>query len=594
MILGTADYIAPEQVGEARNADHRADMYSLGCTLYFLLSGQPPFPHLSTLEKLLAHQQQEPERLERLRRDLPAGLAEVVARMMARDPTQRYQSMTEVIAVLRPFTNATLVRLETGDDTAMIRRQVLAEMRSEEPSRTTLLPRPPRSRRFLWAALLLFAVVAAAGVVFKLQGKNGSIVVEVMEPDVEVLVDGGKITVGSKKAGPIVLEAGEHEVIVKRGDETLFTRTFRLEKGGQKIIEASWKPKLADPFAATSAGVFDKLDPAKIPEKERFDWQPKELVAVLGEYKEEGKSTGVFSHVALSPDGKRLLTASAAPNQPVQLWDVLTGKELRRWTLPANAGASGVAYSPAGDSILVTGSHIHARVWDVETGKERIKFDPEQQAAQQVIFGGVYLPDGGRVVMIHRDRHAGPCTPRLWDTKMGKELKAFVGHSRYVYAVACSPDGRLLLSGGLDQSLRLWNVETAKQLWLFEEKGKEAAIGCLAFSLKGNLAASGGSSGAPPRLWEVTGQDLKERFVLSGPAADRTMAALAFSPDGRILAGGTDDGRLFLWDCATGKKLREWQWRGAISSLAWAPDGWHIATANSNGTGYILRLSPPR
>ncbi len=270
MILGTADYIAPEQVGEARTADHRADIYSLGCTLYYLLSGQPPFPHLSTLEKLLAHQQQEPERLERLRRDLPAGLAEVVARMMTRDPAQRYQSMTEVIAVLRPFTNATLVRQETGDDTAMVRRQVLAEMRSEEPSRTALLPQPAHSRRLLWAALLLFAFVAAAGVVFKLQGKNGSVVVEVMEPDVEVLVDGGKITVGSKKAGPIVLEAGEHEVIVKRGDETLFTQSFRLEKGGLKIIEASWKPKLADPFAATSGGVLDKLDPAKIPKKERF------------------------------------------------------------------------------------------------------------------------------------------------------------------------------------------------------------------------------------------------------------------------------------------------------------------------------------
>ena len=102
-VLGTADYIAPEQADDAHRADIRADIYSLGCTLYFLLAGQPPFPGGTLIEKLSAHSRRSPEPLDTIRTDLPHGLEPVLDRMMAKDPAHRYQTPAEVARALAPF-----------------------------------------------------------------------------------------------------------------------------------------------------------------------------------------------------------------------------------------------------------------------------------------------------------------------------------------------------------------------------------------------------------------------------------------------------------------------------------------------------------
>jgi serine/threonine protein kinase len=100
MMMGTPDYMAPEQARDAANVDVRADIYSLGCTLYFLLTGRPPFDGGSLATKIAAHQLSEPNPVENLRQDLLAGLAEVVRKMMAKDPADRYQKPEEVVQAL--------------------------------------------------------------------------------------------------------------------------------------------------------------------------------------------------------------------------------------------------------------------------------------------------------------------------------------------------------------------------------------------------------------------------------------------------------------------------------------------------------------
>lgn len=100
MVMGTPDYIAPEQALRSHEVDIRADLYSLGCTLYFLLSGRPPFPGGSVTEKLLRHQLEEPQPLESLRSDVPREVAAVVRKLMAKKPQQRYQTPAELAAVL--------------------------------------------------------------------------------------------------------------------------------------------------------------------------------------------------------------------------------------------------------------------------------------------------------------------------------------------------------------------------------------------------------------------------------------------------------------------------------------------------------------
>ncbi|MCA9138846.1 MAG: protein kinase [Planctomycetales bacterium] len=100
VIVGTPDYLSPEQIRESA-VDHRADIYSLGCTLYHLLAGSAPFSGCSRVEKLAHHLQSTPKRLGTERNDIPSELETCVAKMMAKNPDDRFQSADEVVAMLR-------------------------------------------------------------------------------------------------------------------------------------------------------------------------------------------------------------------------------------------------------------------------------------------------------------------------------------------------------------------------------------------------------------------------------------------------------------------------------------------------------------
>ncbi|GAB6186148.1 hypothetical protein JCM17478_16500 [Thermopirellula anaerolimosa] len=100
MTLGTFDYIAPEQARDPRLADIRSDIYSLGCTLFFMLTGRPPFPTGTVLQKLLQHQAEEPPDIRKLRKDVPEALVRVLRKMMAKSPRHRYQTATQLIEAL--------------------------------------------------------------------------------------------------------------------------------------------------------------------------------------------------------------------------------------------------------------------------------------------------------------------------------------------------------------------------------------------------------------------------------------------------------------------------------------------------------------
>jgi tRNA A-37 threonylcarbamoyl transferase component Bud32 len=102
-VVGTPDYIAPEQARDAHTADIRADIYSLGCTLYDLLAGEAPFPEGTAVQKVLAHLERTPRPLRELRADVPPGLVRVIDRMMAKDPDRRYQTPAEVAQAVAPF-----------------------------------------------------------------------------------------------------------------------------------------------------------------------------------------------------------------------------------------------------------------------------------------------------------------------------------------------------------------------------------------------------------------------------------------------------------------------------------------------------------
>ena len=135
MYMLTVDFLAPEQADDAKTADGRADIYSLACTLYFLLTGQPPFPGDSVLKRLMAHQDRPAPPLRAARPEVPATLDALYLRMMAKHPADRPQSIAEVVLALEATRSTPR---EAGDASAELKTFA-----------RTALQRPPRSPQSL-------------------------------------------------------------------------------------------------------------------------------------------------------------------------------------------------------------------------------------------------------------------------------------------------------------------------------------------------------------------------------------------------------------------------------------------------------------
>jgi len=106
VMVGTPDYVAPEQIRDSRTADIRSDLYALGATLYHMLTGRPPFDGLGTMDKLRHHQAVDPVPVEELRPDVTSEVASVVRTLLAKRPRDRYQDPAEVVAALRARVHA--------------------------------------------------------------------------------------------------------------------------------------------------------------------------------------------------------------------------------------------------------------------------------------------------------------------------------------------------------------------------------------------------------------------------------------------------------------------------------------------------------
>ena len=104
--MGTPDFVAPEQASDARKADRRSDLYSLGCTFFYLLAGRPPFAGGNTLEKLVRHATEDAPLLERLRPEVPPPVALLVRRLMEKHPEDRLASAAELVGALEPLCRA--------------------------------------------------------------------------------------------------------------------------------------------------------------------------------------------------------------------------------------------------------------------------------------------------------------------------------------------------------------------------------------------------------------------------------------------------------------------------------------------------------
>lgn len=142
--LGTPDYVAPEQARDAASADARADIYSLGATFYFLLTGRPPFPGGSVLDKLKSHATQLPAPVEAVRDDVPRDVLDILSRMLAKAPDDRFQTAAEVAKALAPFAKGSEARPLSGGPASEPAATILSEGHTLVGDRAPATTRPRR------------------------------------------------------------------------------------------------------------------------------------------------------------------------------------------------------------------------------------------------------------------------------------------------------------------------------------------------------------------------------------------------------------------------------------------------------------------
>ncbi len=143
VLLGTPDYLAPEQARDARGIDVRADIYSLGCVLYHCLTGQPPFPDTNILSQMVRHATEAPRPLRELVPDVPDGLQAILDRMLAKDPAQRYPTPEQAAQALQRFQMAG-AEAKAAEETPQLRRYLtwLETDRGEGTDGRTRTPMP--------------------------------------------------------------------------------------------------------------------------------------------------------------------------------------------------------------------------------------------------------------------------------------------------------------------------------------------------------------------------------------------------------------------------------------------------------------------
>jgi len=451
-IMGTHDYMAPEQARDARQADCRADVYSLGCTLFRLLAGKVPFPGDNKLDKIEAHRRLPPPALADFRPDISSELQSVVSRMMAKDPADRYQTSLEAATELERFCKGSYLP-------ALVQSSRVAPRRAEP---TTTLYRPQHRR--WWGAWALAGILLVA-VGFWVSGWRSKRPEEVPPGPVAVLTghEGPgyslAISVDGRRA------VSDDGIQLHCWDLATRQRLGAWHHGSAPVEHAN--------VALTADGEVAVLGLNNPPRLQRCD---------VRRAKPLGSSVmcnGALLCVAVAPDGNRVLTAE--DQGKIRIWDGQENNSSQDHELEATVRSA--VFSTDGQSVLCGCDDGVLRLCSLDKHAPR-SFRSVSVASPAFVVAVALSTDGRRVCSATLADHA----VRVW--KVGTGALDINWDLADWTCAAFAVEGRLALTGHSDGSVAVWDVDRQNQLARFTRH--QGAVQSVAVTPDGRWALSAG------------------------------------------------------------------------------------------------------
>jgi WD40 repeat protein len=548
-VLGTPVYMPPEQAA-GQPVDERADVYALGAILYHLLAGSRPYEAPSSEEVLQQVVEGPPVPLSQRQKGIPPDLLTIVAKAMARAPSERYATARELAEDLRRFQTGQIVGAHQYSWVELLRRF---------------------ARRYRGA----LAVTAVALV---------------------LLATGGAVSVRHILAERDVAEQARHEAegarqrALEQTDALLLLQAREaLEKDPNEAV--GWLRRLSPGFTQWSAVRTLAADA-----------QSHGFASVLSGH------TASVNDLVFTPEGRYLFTAS--DDATIGLWDLERGE---RHVLTGHTDEVWHVLLTADGRLLSSSKDGTVRLWDLETREPRVlatlpgpieglslsadrrRFAAGSWGGDEVVLGNLdtggirtfhsglkgvqelELSLDGRFVLLRPTQGGGAAM--LGDLERGTFER--LEHGEKAFGIQFSPDSRLAVWGHLPKAVWARELETGRYRELGQNVGPIAE---LAFSPDGTFLAAGALDGSV-WLWEhATGQPRK-----LGSHEGR-INALAFSPDGRHLASGGNDRTTRLWEVATGYVRTLRGSSQVIISLAFSSEGRWLATGSSDGTVRLFNV----
>jgi WD40 repeat protein len=516
-VFGTPDYMAPEQFRDSGRADHRADVYALGCTLFFLLTGRPPFPGGSYWDKRAGHERGTPPPVPGL--DPPA--ARLLGRMMAKDPADRFPSAAAVAAAVAETSRESVATVDGGREPTV--PDFPAPVRHVRPA--------PARRRWPIAAaaggLVLIAVVVT--VVAWPRGPTG-------RPT-------GPQAGQGPDADPPVPETGRPlppPLAAPVDKARSILRQFNPTKTHGPIYRAAFSPDGRE--------VVTDGEDGRVRVWDIVAGNPTKPVRTLGEKK------GPVWFCGFLPGGKSFLVG--CPDGCLRVWAwpdgaLIRGPDSRQswkpaWVAAADpAGRRAVSGERDGEGVF--------RVWDLGSRAEVGPLPGPPGEAHAVAVSA----DGTRALTAAGGKLTRALTPAggtldvlYWDLTDRRLLRPLAGHTAPVWAVAFSPDERFALTGGNDATLRLWRLADAKEVGRADVPGKNYLL-CAAVLPGGTRAVTGDGAGGMrvwelPSPWDAPGGQI--RPVKDLPGHKNSVYAINLDASGTRAVSTDADGTVIVWD----------------------------------------------